>query len=528
MNAVCIIPARGGSKRIPRKNVRLFGRVREARFPPVIWYLASHYNNPAGVEIYLLHYATEMRRRGFDTRIVVFEPLPRTEHWCLAEVRKREIPITSLSGAPEEEDHRPQTTDHRPAEGKCLRATVPQSSVYGLWSKVSSDLQSNVYGLWSKVSSEAVRVRGMLRGKWRGPTDAEMERWQSKRRQIRNLKRMLRSERPDIIHVKGRIIAEAWDVLPPEKTIFHVATAGARDESWADAEVAAFRPFIERCARVFAPGSGVAERFKREFGVTRDVDVVFTMAPDEAGDGDHRPQTLDCRLEERGSLRTAVPESGVQGQRSEDSSGSDVLGDSRPLRFGFLGRFHEEKGIAALLDALAILKRAGVSVPFLFAGAGGMEAEMRAFVKHEGLADVRIEPVGTPVVSIGEMDVVVLPSRSEAMPLVLVEGLMCGRPCIASAVGGIPDLIRDGVEGLLAPPSAVTELVNAVQKFRGMPPEEFAAFSERARRRYEDCCRPESVGAVVETMYREVLGGRRRIPDQPRRHKRQMPGPDAA
>jgi len=55
-------------------------------------------------------------------------------------------------------------------------------------------------------------------------------------------------------------VAEAWGVLPPERTIFHVATAGVRDDSWTEPEVAAFRPFIERCARVLAPGSGVAER----------------------------------------------------------------------------------------------------------------------------------------------------------------------------------------------------------------------------------------------------------------------------
>ncbi|MBM4148836.1 MAG: hypothetical protein FJ224_07310, partial [Lentisphaerae bacterium] len=64
--------------------------------PPLVMYLAAGYLLPAGIEAYLLHYATELRRRGFDTRIVVFQPLSKIEHRFLRAVRERGIRIESL------------------------------------------------------------------------------------------------------------------------------------------------------------------------------------------------------------------------------------------------------------------------------------------------------------------------------------------------------------------------------------------------------------------------------------------------
>jgi hypothetical protein len=466
-------------------------------------YLAAGYARSAGIEIYLLHYATEMRRRGFDTRIVVFESLPAQSHWCLNEVRGRGISIRSLSEE-RSSDLRLQTLDHRPVERQDLRATVPPS---------------NVYGLWSKVSSGALRVRRMLRGKWRGPTDAEMERWQSKRRQIQNLREMIRKEKPDIIHVKGRIIAEAWDVLPPERTIFHVATSGACDDSWTRDEVARFRPFIERCAAVLAPGSGVADRFKREFGIQRDVDVVFTMAPDEAGEGlqttDHGLRTTDHGLPaadpaEAGPRTTddrlQTEDSGLQISGRRGCPSSVVRSLWSVIRFGFVGRLVAGKGIVETVEALALLRHEGIEPPFVFVGDGPLAGELRDAITRAGLTHATMAGVLPPREAVKRMDVLVLASESEAMPLVLVEALSAGHPCVATAVGGIPDLIRDGVEGVLLQDGTPATIADGIRRMSAMSPDVFGAMSSRARARYEQCCTPERVGAVVEKHYRKVIG----------------------
>jgi glycosyltransferase involved in cell wall biosynthesis len=60
--------------------------------------------------------------------------------------------------------------------------------------------------------------------------------------------------------------------------------------------------------------------------------------------------------------------------------------------------------------------------------------------------------------------VVVLPSSSEGMPRVIIEALMCGTPVIATRVGGVPDVIEDGINGLLIPPGDVAALTDALRR----------------------------------------------------------------
>ena len=82
---------------------------------------------------------------------------------------------------------------------------------------------------------------------------------------------------------------------------------------------------------------------------------------------------------------------------------------------------------------------------------------------------------------------------------------MCGVPCIATRVGGIPDLIRDGIEGLLIEPGSTEPILQALATFAAMSARDLAAFRHRARARYEECCTPEKVGAIVAEHYNQIL-----------------------
>jgi glycosyltransferase involved in cell wall biosynthesis len=103
------------------------------------------------------------------------------------------------------------------------------------------------------------------------------------------------------------------------------------------------------------------------------------------------------------------------------------------------------------------------------------------------------------------MDVFVHPSVDDAMPVSIAEALMCGIPCVVCRVGGCADLVRDGVEGFVIEPRRTDQILAALEKFAEMPAEEFAAYRQHARARYEEVCLPGSVGHIVAEHYRAVI-----------------------
>jgi glycosyltransferase involved in cell wall biosynthesis len=472
---------------------------------PKVWYIAAGYNLPAGIEAYLLHYATEMRRRGFDCRIVVFERLPKVEHRYLRALRERGIPIESLYAK--------------------VRWRV--SVVAGLtflpwkawrWMKrrgLDSEQLTVNSEQWT-VSSEKKDVNdgggtichGCLAGLRRDYGDLRYA--IQKRLAVRCLASMIEESKPDVIHVKGRIITEAMAVLPSDRTIYQHALMGTRDPSWTDSEAEAFSVFLNRIALILVQARSIAETFAQSFNVSRRIDVVFTMAPDELTPGtrettDYRLQTIDRRREDKGGVPQAdYPESG--GERNEVGSKVHGLGSSvRSLRFGILCRFTEQKGIQFILEAIKLYRERHGDVRFTFAGQGPLEETIRQFASSNGLPHVTVERVTAPGGVLENLDVFVHPGLDDAMPVSIVEALMFGVPCIGSNVGGVPELVREGVEGFLVPPGSSEAIAAAMDRFAALTPGEYLAFRHRARCRYEEACHPDVVSEVVERHYRSVM-----------------------
>lgn len=129
----------------------------------------------------------------------------------------------------------------------------------------------------------------------------------------------------------------------------------------------------------------------------------------------------------------------------------------------------ERKGLQYLLDALASLP------PELrgrwrlkLCGAGPYEAALRRRARERGLAD-QVEFAGLVAhAALPELyraaDVFALPSLQEGLPLALVEALACGLPAVATTVGGIPTVLRDGENGLLVPPADAPALARALTR----------------------------------------------------------------
>src|SRR6266567_2967760 len=144
-----------------------------------------------------------------------------------------------------------------------------------------------------------------------------------------------------------------------------------------------------------------------------------------------------------------------------------------PFTVLFVGRLVERKGVSHLVDAVSLL-RSGVDVRLVIVGDGPERARIEARVREQGL-DGRVAVRGR--VSDAELqaayaaaDVFVLPAvmdrrgDTEGLGVVLLEAMNHRVPVIASAIGGITDIVEDGVSGLLVPPGDGTALAAALAR----------------------------------------------------------------
>src|SRR5262249_13087946 len=125
-----------------------------------------------------------------------------------------------------------------------------------------------------------------------------------------------------------------------------------------------------------------------------------------------------------------------------------------------------DKGHAELLSAVAILKARGVRAQLVLVSDGGLRAQLEARARALGVVeDVfflgRRDDVPSVLV---RCDLVAHPSWAEGFPNAGLEAMCAARPVVATRVGGIPEVLRDGEHGKLVAPQRPAELASALEK----------------------------------------------------------------
>ncbi len=142
-------------------------------------------------------------------------------------------------------------------------------------------------------------------------------------------------------------------------------------------------------------------------------------------------------------------------------------GKGEPRRLLYVGRLEAERGHEILFDAMAQLRSRGLDVALDIVGSGPLERHLRQRAADLGLAGSiafhGYVPYGPALFELyAHAGIFVLPSFSEGFPQVLNEALSAGLAIVASAVGGIPDVLADRHTAMLVPPGDPTALATAI------------------------------------------------------------------
>ena len=173
------------------------------------------------------------------------------------------------------------------------------------------------------------------------------------------------------------------------------------------------------------------------------------------------------------------------------------------LVFGTIGRLVPTKGLSYLIAAFSMVKRRMPSARLVLVGDGPCKAELQMqaadalcgdsvhFLGHRANVERLLKG----------MDVFILASVAEGMPRVLLEAMAAGVPCVATQVGGIPEVINGEAVGFLVPPGKPEELAETMLRVATMPGVELAEIIQKARDRVCRTYSHDIVKKKLECLY---------------------------
>lgn len=222
--------------------------------------------------------------------------------------------------------------------------------------------------------------------------------------------------------------------------------------------------------------------------------------------------TTARHLVERGQPVTVIP-SGFDATLFASAVPSELLTAIPGPRIVYLGRLARQKDVPTLVRAFTLVRSPaslvivgdGPDRPAVDAALAALPAGVAGRVHRFGF-----RPHSEVPNLLAAADVLVLPSIYEEMGSVLVEAMHAGVPVVASDVGGIPDVVRDGDTGLLVPPQDPAGLADALDQLLSAP-QRLVDMRAAARRRSVHYSWDELAGRVVD-VYSAALAARRCTP----------------
>jgi len=186
--------------------------------------------------------------------------------------------------------------------------------------------------------------------------------------------------------------------------------------------------------------------------------------------------------------------------------------ETAPLKLVYIGRLAREKGLFDALEGLRLARTLGTEASLVIAGSGPEEAQLRRYAEALGVADVvsfRGPVFGEDKIQLlVDADALVLASYSEGLPYALLEGMAAGAAVVATRVGAIPDVVIDGVHGLLVPPRDPEAIACAIGRLAS-DQESLARMSAACQKRIAVGYSMEWLSGEFRRLYSEMCAGKR-------------------
>ena len=250
--------------------------------------------------------------------------------------------------------------------------------------------------------------------------------------------RIVKNGRFDLIHSHGYradafvLVVAKYLGLPFVSTVHGFTPTDPRLRLWCELDARLLR-FFPRVMAVSAPMKDQLVAYGLD---AARVDVVINAVEEAAQGGSSRREMR---------LRLGISES--------------------EFVFGFVGRLSDEKGVDHLLQAAESLVAQERSARFVIVGDGPRKDDLLAATRSRGL-EGKVDYVGfqsNTAPWYETFDAFVLPSLSEGTPMALLEAMAHGLPSVATAVGGVPQVVSDGENGLLVPAADRAKLCEAMR-----------------------------------------------------------------
>jgi glycosyltransferase involved in cell wall biosynthesis/protein-tyrosine-phosphatase len=166
------------------------------------------------------------------------------------------------------------------------------------------------------------------------------------------------------------------------------------------------------------------------------------------------------------TIRNGIDLEHARGDRSAGDMKHQLAVGDATIVIGTVGRLSPVKGQDVFLRAAKMILHHEPGARFVIAGDGPLERDLKTLATRLGIDSAcRFLGARDDVPDVmAALDVFVLPSLDEGMPMALLEAMALGTPVVASGVGGIPELIHDGASGLLVPPRDAPALADAILK----------------------------------------------------------------